>query len=151
MLTEDTLIHENGVIDIFSKDAYQKLHARFPRSGLKLFATNDFNVNISNVTILEQLARGAYGVVYKGLMNRNTYAVKIEDIQIDVEEQVNILTELTILQSIPHSRLVKFNGAGYLTKSNSVAKVRLQICCLHIIKLSIGHDRFGTLPEWSLA
>lgn len=36
---------------------------------------------------------------------------------------MNLLVELSILQSLPHERLVQFFGAGYLCKRDGDAKV----------------------------
>ena len=56
-------------------------------------------------------------------MKKEVYAVKVEDF-LPGEEQTNLLVELSILQSYPHERLVKFCGAAYLAKSlNAGAKV----------------------------
>ena len=56
-------------------------------------------------------------------MKNEVYAVKLEDF-IQGEEQTNLLIELSILQSYPHERLVKFCGAAYFAKSlNAGAKV----------------------------
>ena len=51
--------------------------------------------------------------------------VKIEQLGAGDVEQVNILTELTVLQSISHGNrnLVQYYGAGKLHKSPSEAKV----------------------------
>ncbi len=114
---------ENSVIDIFSKEAREKLRTRLPTEELNFFTMSDFNINVLDITILDQIARGAYGIVYKGSMNGKKYAVKIEDFRVGVEEQVNLLSELTILQSLPHERLVSYQGAGYISKCDSEAKV----------------------------
>jgi hypothetical protein len=62
------------------------------------------------------LSLGSYGTVYKATMDGGNYAVKIEDFHEGDEEQVNLLVELTMLQSFPHEKLVKFFGAGVFVK-----------------------------------
>ena len=94
------------------------------------FDAEHFDVEVSNISLLDQLAKGSYGVVYKGALNGLSYAVKIEDFLPGVEEQINLLVELTILQSLKHDRLVSYFGSGYLSKSSSGAyKVRRLIPC----------------------
>jgi hypothetical protein len=55
-------------------------------------------------------------------------AVKIEQLGVEVEEQANVLTELTVLQSLQslqHDNLVRYSGAGKIMKSATEAKVRV--------------------------
>jgi serine/threonine protein kinase len=109
---------------IFYNLAIEKLKQRFPVDEMNFFdEKNDFNIDVSTIMLSDQIAKGSYGVVYHGVMRREKYAVKVEDLRTGVEEQVNILSELTILQSFPHHCLVKFFGTGYLSKSLSEAKV----------------------------
>ena len=109
---------------IFFPLAIEKLKKRFPVDDMNFFdERNDFNIDVSAIILSDQIAKGSYGVVYHGVMRREKYAIKVEDLRTGVEEQVNILSELTILQSFPHHCLVKFFGTGYLSKSLSEAKV----------------------------
>jgi len=127
---------------------------------LTLFDANlHFQLDVANIAILDQLAKGSYGVVYKGALDGESFAVKIEDVLPGVEEQVssrnsfhcslisyfflnyalivslkfvhvqvNLLVELTILQSLKHDRLVPYRGSGYLSKSSSGSfKVKVQL------------------------
>jgi hypothetical protein len=76
------------------------------------------------VALLDELAKGSFGIVYRGIMDGETYGVKIIDFNPNIEEQINVIIELTMLQSLPHERLVKFKGAGYLPTPSTGAKVR---------------------------
>lgn len=118
--------NENENNNLFFTLAINKLHKRFPIDDINFFdPLIDFNINVTDITLCEQIAKGSYGIVYNGIMNREKYAIKIEDLFTGVEEQVNILSELTILQSYPHEYLVKFYGTGSLSKSDSEAKVNI--------------------------
>jgi serine/threonine protein kinase len=122
-MSEDTEENETDS-PIFFESAMEKLRRRFPVDDVNFFDPKcDFNIDISSIKLCEQIAKGSYGVVYNGVMRREKYAIKVEDLRTGVEEQVNILSELCILQSFPHECLVKFYGTGYLSKSHSEAKV----------------------------
>jgi serine/threonine protein kinase len=141
-MSEDT---EENEIDspIFFDSAIEKLRKRFPVDDVNFFDPKcDFNIDISAIKLCEQIAKGSYGIVYNGVMRREKYAIKVEDLRTGVEEQVNILSELSIFQSFPHECLVKFYGTGYLSKSHSEAKVCL-ISDLFFSSLESGHDHHG--------
>ena len=102
----------------FSLAARTAAEQRFPEGSLDFFQCSDFNVDCSTIQLVDELAKGSYGTVYAGVMCGETYAVKIEEFSDGVEEQVNLLVELTVLQSLPHEKMVRFFGAGYLAKTN---------------------------------
>jgi len=109
----------------FSQGALDGLRRRLAvdnrADSFTFFDAEHFDVEVSNISLLDQLAKGSYGVVYKGALNGLSYAVKIEDFLPGVEEQINLLVELTILQSLKHDRLVSYFGSGYLSRSSSGA------------------------------
>lgn len=114
----------------FSVDARKSAAKRFVSSDIDFFENEDFSINSSKINLADEIARGSYGVVYKGYMEGNTYAIKVEDF-IAGEEQTNMLIELSLLQSLSHPRLVQFCGASYVSKSLSAgAKVMilLELC-----------------------
>jgi serine/threonine protein kinase len=109
---------------VFFPEAIKKLKERLSSDDLNFFdPTCDFTVEVSDIHLLDKLAEGSYGVVYKAAIGTDMYAVKVEDLRTGVEEQLNILSELTLLQSLPHECLVKYFGTGYLSKSSAEAKV----------------------------
>ena len=91
----------------FSLAAKKAAEARFPDGSLDFFQCSDFNVDCSSIQLVDELAKGSYGTVYAGVMHGSTYAVKIEEYSDGVEEQVNLLVELTVLQSLPHEKMVR--------------------------------------------
>ena len=107
----------------FSDAARRGASDRFPDGTLDLFESSDFTIDCPSISLLDQIAKGSYGTVYKGSMNGSLYAIKIEDFHEDDDEQVNLLVELSMLQSYPHSNIVKFHGAGFLPKSATGEKV----------------------------
>lgn len=109
-------------VDSFSTSAREGASKRFPEGTLDWFEQNDFSIDFSSVTLLEEIAKGSYGTVYKSVMQGKYVAVKIENFHEGDEEQVNLLVELSMLQCFPHDRLVRFYGAG-LSKSGSDDKV----------------------------
>lgn len=115
----------------FTDQAKTGAFNRFPDGSVDFFVSSDFNVDCTTVNLNSVLARGSYGVVYDGTWNGESYAVKIEDFATGVEEQVNLIVELTLLQSLPHERMVRFYGAGFQSESLSGPKVirkSAQIC-----------------------
>ena len=109
---------------VFFPQAILKLKERFSCDELNFFdPSSDFTEDVADIHLLDQLAKGSYGIVYNAAIGSDKYAVKVEDLRTGVEEQLNILSELTVLQSLPHECLVKFFGAGYLSKSAIEAKV----------------------------
>lgn len=85
---------------------------RFPDGCVDFFESSDFTIDCESVDLHSILSNGSFGVVYEGVMNGQTFAVKMQDFTLGIEEQVNLIVELTILQSLPHDRMVRFHGAG---------------------------------------
>ena len=53
----------------FSKESRDCARKRFPdNSNIDLFDDKDFTVNCSEVNLADEIARGSYGVVYKGIL-----------------------------------------------------------------------------------
>lgn len=121
----------------FSSGAQDAADKRFPDGTVDWFISADFNVDYNSVEIEELIAKGSYGTVYKAKWKGGIVAAKLEDFTDGDEEQVNLLVELTMLQSFPHERLVKFLGAGCLTTLHEEYTVRKVRCILttHIDKL----------------
>jgi serine/threonine protein kinase len=107
----------------FSDAAKAAASKRFPDGSVDFFVPSDFVVDCTTVNLNKVLARGSYGVVYEGTWNGDSYAIKIEDFTSAVEDQANLIVELTLLQSLPHSRMVRFYGAGYQPDSLTGPKV----------------------------
>ena len=112
----------------FTDKCRENANKRLMQSECELFEDDDFTMDCSDINISDELARGSYGIVYKGYMKNQVYAVKVEDF-LPGEEQTNILIELSILKSLQHDRLVKYYGSTYISKSVPIsagAKVREQ-------------------------
>lgn len=110
----------------FDDNCRENARKRLIDSDFELFSDDDFDIDCSDINITDELARGSYGIVYKGFMKSKVYAVKVEEF-LAGEEQTNILVELSILKSLNHERLVKYHGCSYISKSIPVsagAKVR---------------------------
>ena len=122
---------------LFSDAAKSGSFKRFPDGTVDFFISSDFTVDCATVSLNGVLARGSYGIVYRGTWNGEVYAVKIEDFTTGVEEQINLIVELTLLQSLPHDRMVRFYGAGYQADSFSGPKVPYNIL-IHIIYFSLN-------------
>ena len=112
---------------VFSVGARKIAEKRFPNGTVDWFEPMDFTIDYESVKLLELVAKGSYGTVYKSLFEGNIVASKLEDFHENDEEQVNLLVELTMLQSYPHDRLVKFIGAGCLSKSSAIHTER-KVC-----------------------
>ena len=100
-------MNEEDIIELFSLNARESALNRLTNSA-DLFLESDFADDCDQLDFREQIASGSYGRVYTASVGSNTYAVKVEDFNDGDEEQANLLVELTILQSLPHERLVKF-------------------------------------------
>jgi serine/threonine protein kinase len=107
----------------FSDAAKAAASTRFSDGSVDFFVPSDFTVDCTAVNLNRVLARGSYGVVYEGTWNGGSYAIKIEDFTSAVEDQANLIVELTLLQSLPHHRMVRFYGAGYQPDSRTGPKV----------------------------
>ena len=114
---------------VFSVGAIASAQKRFPDCTVDWFQSGDFNIDYESVKLLELVAKGSYGTVYKSIFEKCIVASKLEDFHESDEEQVNLLVELTMLQSFPHERLVKFIGASCLSKSNAIDTDR-KVCLL---------------------
>jgi len=132
----------------FSDTALEGLKNRLHPGQYDLFESSHFQVDVTNIALIDQLAKGSYGTVYKCSFKGNTYAVKIEDFMTGIEEQVNLLVELSILQSLQHDRLVSYFGAGYLSKSSATAykvMILMELCTCGALREGLRYP----LP-WSL-
>lgn len=111
----------------FSSKAKASAQKRFPQDNCSIdwFESGDFADDCNSITLLDRIASGAFGVVYKALISGLTYAVKVEDFHPGDEEQTNLLVELSILQSLPHERLVRFIVAGSMNTSLQGAKIMI--------------------------
>lgn len=108
----DCITHSNPS---FSKGAKDAAEHRFPDGTVDWYMSSDFNIDYDSVELLDLVAKGSYGTVYKALWRGNIVAAKLEDFKDGDEEQVNLLVELTMLQCFPHERCVRFLGAGCIS------------------------------------
>jgi hypothetical protein len=94
------------------------------RGGVDPFDPGELHIHKKNLNIGVELAKGAFGTVYKGSLDGENIAVKMETIEdYSQEELVNLSCELTFLQSCAHDQVVRFLGAGYLAEPNNKTKV----------------------------
>jgi hypothetical protein len=110
----------------FTEETRNGAELRFVGGYVDIFLPSDFQLDCSSIVLHDELAKGSFGVVYKGTLEgeMETYAVKIVEYNANVEEQVNVIIELSVLQSLPHDRLVRYRGAAYLPTPSLGAKVR---------------------------
>lgn len=101
----------NTNIKGFSDLVYIEVEKRFSGESIDWFLPSDFSYEKDSVSILDEIAKGAFGTVHKAMVNNELKVVKIQEFPDDIQEEVNLLTELTILQSFPNERLVNFFGA----------------------------------------
>jgi hypothetical protein len=94
---------------------------RFPNVApiISTIEAGAFDMEINDIVLQDQLARGAYGVVYKGQVKGKTYAIKVLDLVDCVEEQVNILVEIALLKSFPSNTLVSYHGCAHIADARS--------------------------------
>jgi hypothetical protein len=57
----------------FSPYAIKGAHERFPNNSVDFFESSDFSINCSSVKLLEEIAKGSFGVVYHGKDSANSY------------------------------------------------------------------------------
>lgn len=124
----------SGVVDIpisFSSSAVEGLRSRIGASNFELFDASNFQLDVADITLLDQLAKGSYGIVYRCSLKGKIHAVKVEDFLPGTEEQINLLVELSILHSLPHERLVSFFGGGHVSKASTGASkimIIMELC-----------------------
>jgi hypothetical protein len=137
--------------ELFSDAAKAGALNRFPEGSLDLFEAGDFTIACTAVSLLDQLAKGSYGTVYKARMAGALYAVKIEDFREDDDEQINLIVELSMLSSYPHPQLVRFYGAGYLP-GEKVKDYHIFVKILINLRIRIvvdDNDRYGVMQTRS--
>ena len=89
------------------------------------FHASDLTIDSSVISLHSELGSGTFSAVYESIIDGNPVAIKIESVTASTERQTNLLVELSILQSLPHPRLVKFRGAGSYSNQHVYAKVRV--------------------------
>ncbi len=106
---------------VFLDSVPEGVHKRFPevKAVSETIESGTFDIDVNDLVLQDQLARGAYGVVYKGLIKGKTYAIKVLDLVDCMEEQVNILVEIALLKTFPHDTLVAYYGCSHITDSRS--------------------------------
>ena len=112
----------------FSDEAKTKAEGRFPSSLLAMdwFTEQDLSSS-EDIVLVDRVSSGAFATVYTGLFRGKYYAVKKEPLHAEGDSQANLLIELSLLQSYPHERLVKFVAAAYDSFSNNMLIV-MELC-----------------------
>ena len=136
------------IIELFSLNARESALNRLTNSA-DLFLESDFADDCDQLDFREQIASGSYGRVYTASVGSNTYAVKVEDFHDGDEEQANLLVELTILQSLPHERLVKFIIAG-CDQINASSKEYKIMIVMELCKNGALRELLKRKLSWSL-
>src|SRR5687767_9093511 len=79
-------------------------------TSLKPFTANDFNIDPKSVKLGEELGKGNFSKVYKGMFEGRQVAVKQQEI-VDNDLERYLLNELAILRQMKHDGCIKFYGA----------------------------------------
>lgn len=109
---------------LFSNYINEELQKRFPDNSIDFFLSGDWNLDESKLTIFESIARGAYGTVHKGEYNGEAVAIKIQTVSSAIpEECTNVMVELSLMQSLPHEKLVPYIGSSCSILENEEVKV----------------------------
>lgn len=116
-----------GAPDPFLPGVREGFRKRFPNDDVVISDAPDFGIDPSEIVLLDQLARGAYGIVYKGIVKGKSYAIKVQEEVPALEEQVNILVELALLKSLKHDRLVTSSGSSRIIEKRSPFEVKIMI------------------------
>ncbi len=85
-----------------------------------------FHLDPHDLSFQGPLAQGAYGVVWRGQLQRRPrsgtaeikqdVAIKVQRVPKDEQEQANLLIELSVLRGLIHPRLVRYYGAALLSE-----------------------------------
>lgn len=98
------------------------------------------------ITLLEEISKGRFGRVYRGAYSgsKNDVAIKVLDVLEGIQEQINLLCELSVLQGVPSDRFVKFLGARFLQEGKMM--IVMELCENGVLRDAICHKQ---LP-WNL-
>ena len=117
----------HGIRPLFAEAIVKAVNERYSNL-IKPFDPNSFELQAKNVHIGEELAKGAFGTVFKATLDNVAVVVKSECISsYRTGELVNLLSELTFLQSTTNEHIVKFIGAGFVMEKEGT-KVRSRVC-----------------------
>ena len=83
--------------DVFLPGVREGFRKRFPTDDLMFSQEGDFGIDPTDIVLSDQLARGAYGVVYKGMVRGKPYAIKVQEAIPALEEQVRYYISLNII------------------------------------------------------
>lgn len=108
---------------LFRDEVIKTCEDSFPEKSLDIFNYNDFNVDVNELQLLEEVGKGAYGHVRSAMYHGRVVAVKIQPIPDQVQMCANIMIELSTMQSLPHDKLVRYIGAGFRTGENNIPEV----------------------------
>ncbi len=109
---------------LFSAEVASSLSRHFPQSCVDFFQESDCNINRESLIVKEKLSNGSFGTVHRGEYEGKAVAIKFQKVPIsDLEECTNVIVELSLMQSMPHEKLVSYIGASYSPIDSATAEV----------------------------
>ena len=109
---------------LFSPEVDASLSRRFPQSCVDFFQQSDCNILRENLIVNEKLSSGAFGTVHRGEYEGKVVAIKFQKVPLTVlEECTNVIVELSLMQSMPHEKLVSYIGASYAPIDDETVEV----------------------------
>jgi len=112
---------------------------------VKLFdEETDWNISYDSLNLLEKIAQGSFGVVYRASIegSKESIAVKVQDVsENNLEEQINLLIEITCAKFFSHDNLVKCLGVGRTQSHPQQQNIRPKVF------IALEYYERGTLRE----
>lgn len=81
--------------------------------GFSLFDANDYVIDMTQVTVIQSIGKGAFGTVELGVYKGEEVAIKKQLVRNAALDKY-LESELTILKNLtPHPNLMRYIGAGW--------------------------------------
>lgn len=101
----------------------------------------------------EELGRGAYGNVFKGIDSQNGSTVAIKQISLNgtsTDNLQSVMGEIDLLKTLNHKNIVKYLGSFKTRRYSTDPQMRIESMAQALCFLSLSHACYVLSPQSSV-